>query len=366
VKALRIYHSGVVGAWRRRDAELRRLGADLTLISSVAWDEGGQVVTLAADDQPFVVGAPTWGHHPFLFVYDPRPIWRALRAGPVDLLDIHEEPASLAVAEVLLLARLAGRGRPAVCLYCAQNIEKRYPPPFRWLERAALRRATAVHTCNEEAGRILRRKGFSGILRNLGLGVDVERFAPEAAAAPALHGALRVGYVGRLEAHKGVGVLLEAVARLPEIELTVVGEGPEREALNRQIATLGLADRVTVQGFAAHDRLPDLYRTFDVLVVPSLETGSWIEQFGRVAVEAMAVGVAVVASESGSLPEVLAGSGVLVRPGDVDALADVLARLRDDPAARARLVAAGRRRAGHFSWPALAERHLALYQEMIG
>ena len=181
MKVLRIYHSGVVAAWRVRDTELARQGAAVTLVSPLRWNEGGEVVEL--DPDPHVVPARTWGTHPFTFVYDPRPLWRALRSARWDVIDVHEEPASLAVFEVLLLARLAGRGRVPVCLYCAENTEKRYPWPFRWFERRALRRAAAVHTCNDEAGRILRRKGFSGRIVNLGLGVDVDRFAGDAPSA---------------------------------------------------------------------------------------------------------------------------------------------------------------------------------------
>ena len=102
-----------------------------------------------------------------------------------------------------------------------------------------------------------------------------------------------------------------------------------------------------------------------MLAVPSLETPAWIEQFGRVAVEAMASGVPVVASDSGSLPEVLADAGVLVPPGDAAALAGALERLRDDRSERTRLADAGRRRSSYFSWPAVAERHHALYEEML-
>ena len=366
MRATRIYHSGVVSAWRRRDVELRRRGVDLTLVSSEAWNEGGSVVALEAEGQPWVVGARTWGRHPYVFLYDPRSIWHTLRSGTIDVLDIHEEAASLAAAEVLLLARLAGQRRPRVSFYCAQNIQKRYPPPFRWIERHVLRRADAAHTCNEEAGRVLRRKGFSGLIRNLGLGVDVEHFAPDDDGPDRLAGPLRVGYVGRLEAHKGVDALLDAVARTPDVELRIVGDGPERGALAKRIADLGLSERVTMGGYVDHDALPDLYRSFDVLVVPSIETPSWIEQFGRVAVEAMASGVAVIASDTGSLPEVLDGAGVLVPPGDVTALASALGGLRDDPADRRRLAAAGVARAQHYSWPSVADRHLALYEEMLG
>ncbi len=211
---LRVYHSGVVGEWRRRDRALRALGVDVALVSARRWNEGGGDVWLDAGDDTFVVPARTLGRHPYRFVYDPRPLWRALRARRVDVIDVHEEPASLAAAEVMVLARLAGRRAP-VCLYSAQNIEKRFPVPFRWIERATLRRAAGVHTCNRQAGRILRHKGFAGRIADLGLGVDVGALHPGSAHRRAgvatrgrTGGDLRVGYVGRLEPHKGVEVLV--------------------------------------------------------------------------------------------------------------------------------------------------------------
>ena len=365
MKVLRVYHSGVVASWRRREAELRRHGAEVVLVSAVAWSEGGNVVDLGTADDADIVPARTWGHHPYVFVYDPRPIWRALRRSRFDVLDIHEEPASLATAEVLLLNWLARGPRPLVCLFSAQNIEKRYPPPFRWLEKIALRRARAIHTCNEESGRILRRKGFEGVIADLGLGVDVARFGPALEPRPQAPQTLRIGYVGRLEPFKGVDVLIEAVALVPGSELLVVGDGPEHAALARHVAERGLAARVRFRGYAPLEELPGLYRSLDALVVPSIETPAWVEQFGRVAVEAMASGVPVVASDSGALPEVLDGAGLLVPPGDPVALAEALARLRDAPGERERLAQAGLNRARYFSWSAVAERQLALYDEMV-
>ncbi|MBS1847824.1 MAG: glycosyltransferase, partial [Actinobacteria bacterium] len=313
------------------------------------------------------------------------PIWRALRGGEWDVLDIHEEPAALATAEVLVLAWLAGV-RPAVALYSAQNIAKRYPPPFRWFERVALRRAAAVHTCNDEVGPILRAKGFRGRVENLGLGVDVAHFAPEAvrdaggvaAGAPAERstpnpapesvretvaaGAFQVGYVGRLEARKGIFVLLDAVAGLSDVEVTFVGAGRDADRLAGEVAGRRLGGRATVDGFVAFDDLPGCYRRFDVVVVPSLDRPNWIEQFGRVVVEAMATGVPVVASDSGSLPEVVADAGLVVPQGDAGALAAALERLRDDAALRVDLAVRGRRRAEHFSWSSIAARQADLYR----
>jgi len=367
MRVLRVYHSAVVTPWRERDRRLRRLGAEVTLISPRAWNEGGRRVLLEVGTDDFVRPARTLGRHPYLFAYDPRPLWRALRSGWFDVVDIHEEPASLAVAEVLALMWLA-RCRASVCLYSAQNIAKRYPVPFRWFERIALRRAGAVHTCNEEAGRILRRKGFTGILCNLGLGVDVAWFGsgrPEVGTPAAGGAGLRVGYVGRLEAHKGVSVLVDAVAAVPEVSLEIVGDGPERDALASQITRLGLGGRVRISGFTSPEELPAVYRRFDVLAIPSLETPGWIEQFGRVAVEAMASGVPVVASDSGSLPEVVGDAGLLVPPGDAVALAEALRGLAADPARRAALSSRARERARRWSWEEIARRQYGLYRSMV-
>jgi glycosyltransferase involved in cell wall biosynthesis len=364
LRVLRIYHSAVVGPWRRRDRELQALGAEVVLVSPRRWNEGGKDVDLAAEGDRFVVPSATVGSHPYGFVYDPRPIWRVLRSHTFDVIDVHEEPASLAAAEGWLLARLAG-SRAALCLYSAQNLPKRYPVPFRWIEQAMLRRAAGVHTCNDAAGDVLRRKGFSGVVRDLGLGVDVEKFAPaDAASAPDPPALLRVGYVGRLEPHKGVDVLVAAVAAIEGVSLEIVGAGPERQMLERAVRDAGAVGRVSFGGFHEQGGLADVYRRFDVVVVPSLDTPSWVEQFGRVAVEAMASGVAVVASRSGALPGVVGDAGVLVTPGDAAALAEALAAMRDDPARRAELAAAGPARAAEYAWPAVARRQLDFYRRL--
>ena len=106
-----------------------------------------------------VSGVPTAGRHPALFLYDPRPLWRAL-GERWDVIDIHEEPFALATAEILLLSALRRELAHAVVLYTAQNLRKRYPIPFRWLERWALRSAAGVSACNAEAARIAEDEGL--------------------------------------------------------------------------------------------------------------------------------------------------------------------------------------------------------------
>jgi len=149
---LRISKSGVVSAWRERERQLRARGADLTLVSAARWEEGGTLLAVEPCDDSFVVPVRTVGHHPNFFLYDPRPLWRLLRTGGWDLIDMQEEPFGLAAAEVRLLMRLRCPHVPFV-IFSAQNIDKRYPVPFRWFERSALRAAagaTAAHQASHQ------------------------------------------------------------------------------------------------------------------------------------------------------------------------------------------------------------------------
>ncbi len=363
MRVLRVSHSAVVSAWRERERELRRRGAQVRLLSAEVWNEGGSDVALRAEDEDWVQGVSTFGTHPNLFVFAPGPLWRALRSTRWDVIDLHEEPCSLAVAEILLLRRLARVAAPVV-LYSAQNIDKRYPPPFRWFERAALHTAAGVSVCNHEAGRILRRKGLRGEVAEIPLGVDLTLFAPADRLPPGPTGPFTVGYVGRLEHRKGVGVAIDAVAGDPALRLVLVGSGPDDSALRRQAEAAGCTDRVQFLGPMSSGELADTYRRFDVLVVPSLPTPGWLEQFGRVVVEAMASGVPVIASRSGALPDVVGAAGILVEPDDSQALAAAISEVVRDGPRWDELREAGLRHAQAFTWSAVADGMGALYADV--
>jgi glycosyltransferase involved in cell wall biosynthesis len=360
VRVLRVSHSGVISAWRQRERELSTLGVDVTLATARRWNEGGAEVSFSADADEFAVPVRTFGRHPNIFVFDPRPLWRLLGKS-WDILDIHEEPCSLATAELLVLRSLRARGIPFL-LYSAQNLLKRYPPPFRWVERWALARAAGAYVCNTEAGIILRGKGLRGELREIPLGVDTSLFAPSEHAPPS--GRLRIGYVGRLESHKGVDSLIGAMSGIAGATLDIIGAGPEAGALASSASRLGLADRVTFRGFVDQGDLPDVYRSFDVVAVPSLPSPGWLEQFCRVAVEAMASGIPVVVSDTGALPEVVGGGGLLIPPGNTDAWRAALQRLLDEPELWSSLRRAALDRAPSFSWPAVAKAHDHLYEDV--
>jgi len=150
----------------------------------------------------------------------------------------------------------------------------------------------------------------------------------------------------RLAPIKGHGDLLEAAARLAargiRFELWLAGEGPERAAIERRIGERGLGERVRLLGTVPHAELLGMYRDrqADGVVLPSLHEGLSVAL-----VEAMAYGVPVIATGVGGVPELLEhGAGVLVPPGDADALTEALARVLGSSTLRAELAHAGRRR----------------------
>jgi glycosyltransferase involved in cell wall biosynthesis/GT2 family glycosyltransferase len=362
MRVLRVAHHAVVTAWRERERQLIAHGVDVTLVSARTWNEGGRDVALDPGDDTFVRPARTIGGHPSVFICDPRPLWRAIGEDP-DLIDLHEEPNALVTAEVLLI-RWLRRCRAPYVLYSAQNIDKRYPIPFRWIERLSLRGAGAVYVCNTEAGSILARKGLRAPAVLIPLGVDTAVFAPDGRSAP--HGEPVVGYVGRLESHKGVDVLLRAASTRPHWHVQISGEGPQRAELEELAISLGIGDRVRFLGHASDAaQLAQRYRALDVATVPSLPTPGWREQFCRVAVEAMASGVPVVASASGAIPDVVGDAGVLVEPGDAAALAAAVDEALV-PDRWAQLRKSGLERSSRFTWDAVAIQQREMYDDVLG
>jgi glycosyltransferase involved in cell wall biosynthesis len=150
-----------------------------------------------------------------------------------------------------------------------------------------------------------------------------------------------VGAVGRLSAEKGFDLLIRAAARLLggglDLELLIVGEGEERPILQGLIDELGLGGRVRLLGYRADVR--DLFEAMDVFALSSLR-----EALPNVVLEAMALEVPVVATRVAGVPQVIeeGASGLLVSPGNVDELAEGLARLLTDSALRQRFRAAAR------------------------
>ncbi|HEX4806967.1 MAG TPA: glycosyltransferase family 4 protein [Conexibacter sp.] len=168
-------------------------------------------------------------------------------------------------------------------------------------------------------------------------GIDVDRFAAGRTPAPRADGRHLLLSIGRLVWEKGHQDLLRAVALLrargrDDVRVLIVGVGPEERRLRGVVRDLGLGDAVELRGWVPYDELPAVYAQASCLVLASLPTPFWEEQFGMVLAEAMAAHVPIVAAASGAIPEVVGASGTLFAPGDWAGLAGVLA---DGPLAAA-------------------------------
>jgi glycosyltransferase involved in cell wall biosynthesis len=299
-----------------------------------------------------------------------------LRHRRPDIVHIIGEAAYLSTWQVLGW-RAHYWPRTPVTLYAAQNIVMRFPPPFPILERRAYRAVDQVLPITPAALDVLRVKGYTGPATIVPLGVDTTLFAPRP-AVPRQVGApgarFTIGFVGRLEPHKGVADLVVAAERL-DADLLIIGRGSLSDRV--RAAAARRPGRVVLRDWAGHDELPALLAAMDVLALPSVEVVQrnvvpWIgiplrEQFGRVLIEAMACGVPVVGSRLGEIPYVVGDAGLTFPPGDVSALADQLARVRDETGLARRLGEEGIRRAqAEFSWDRVAQRLGDVWQAMVG
>jgi glycosyltransferase involved in cell wall biosynthesis len=241
--------------------------------------------------------------------------------------------------------------------------------------RTRVFRATAGAIAGtEDAAGVLRAAGFGKPIAVIPqFGADPRRFAFDAGARARTRSLLGiaddayvVGYGGRLLREKGVHLLVEAAERLSGLHVLVIGSGPERAALERRARAGRAADRVIFVGAAASTDMPAWISSIDALALPSLRTAGWVEQFGRILIEAMLCGVPVVGSTSGEIPRVIDTAGLVVAEGDVGALADALERLRD-PATRATFGALGRARAlERFTQQRVARETIAFYERVLG
>jgi glycosyltransferase involved in cell wall biosynthesis len=197
--------------------------------------------------------------------------------------------------------------------------------------------------------------------------VDLDRF--DVGAQPGLRedlsGAKDLPLVltaARLDEQKGHPTLFRAAAEIPDARFVLAGDGPLRAELEAEAARLGVAERVLFLG--RREDVPELLAASDVFALPSLYEGSSLA-----VLEAMAARRAVVSSAIGGTEELIADgeNGLLVPPGDADALAAALRRLLADRSLRDDLAARARARAeAEFSREAMAGRVEGAYEEVLG
>jgi glycosyltransferase involved in cell wall biosynthesis len=365
IRVLRIFHAGRNPAHRARDRALVSAGVDVVYVVPRVWPEAGSESVLSTE--PFAVVEVEVrlpgdvNRHSYV---DADAVSELAIEHQVDLVDLFEEPFSRAAGQ--LLPRLSPE-LPLV-MYSAQNLDKRWPPPFRGYERRSLQRVHAFYPCSRQAASVLRGKGFGGLIEPLPLGYDESQYT--CGEQSVANGRLRLALVGRMVPEKGV---LDAVRVLADLRrshgvdawLTLAGSGPSLAEGMRLAGELGVADQVEHAAWLAEPSLAELYRQTHLVLAPSRSTATWVEQFGRMVVEAQASGCVVVGYESGAIPEVGGTAALLVPECDVEALATAAAGVLMDENEFQSRRRAGLALARDRTWSSVASEQVELYRAAL-
>lgn len=291
---------------------------------------------------------------------------RLVRERRIDVVHTHMPLPAVA-------ARLALPGRRPAFVHTEHNMWDRYRRPTRWANAATYRRnARVIAVSDGVAGSIRSRVPVEVVVHGTDPSLAVSGEAARVAARAELGlapDARVVGSVGNFTAKKDQATLLRALAGLPaaglggggDALLVLVGLGPLEDELRALARQLGIAERVVFAG--SRDDVFALLPALDVFALSSRFEGLPIALL-----EAMASGVAPVATRVGGIPEVITDGrdGLLVDPGDPAALAAALARVLGDDGERARIAACARARAGDFDLVHAVRRAEEVYRQALG
>jgi len=295
---------------------------------------------------------------PTRMVWSRRAVAALLRDVRPDIVQIESEPATQAAAAATRAA--ASLNLPTVA-FSWESLARPWSFFDRRRRRTTLGAAAGVIGGNRLAEGLLRAEAPSArhaVIPQFGVTLPATTSRPEREG-------LAIGYIGRLVPERGADILFRACNQVMGAwTLSVLGTGPEQEALEALAQRLGLSARLRWLGGAGRPQIEQLWEAIDVLAVPSRATSEWIEQFNPLLIEAMAHGVAVVVTDTGALPEIVADAGMVV--SDAESMALAFQHLLADPAMRTRLGEAGRGRVlAVYADTPIAQQTLAFWREVV-
>lgn len=292
---------------------------------------------------------------------------RLARAFDVQVIHAHWVLPQGAVA--LAARHLSGRAPGLVCTLHGADLYGLKGKVFDRMRRAIVNGSDRVTVVSQAMQRDLAADDPAKV-SVIPMGVDLQaRFTPGATRRTGS----RLLFVGRLVEKKGLRYLLAAMPSIrkhcPQVSLQVVGSGPAQSECERIVRAAGLVGSVRFLGAVRNAELPDLYRSADVVVFPSVVgRGGDREGFGLVLVEAMGCGCAVAASDLPAVRDIVrdGDTGVLFPPADPGSLCAAVAGLLVDAQRRERLARKGRTFAiEHFDWERIARRYKGLLDELV-
>ena len=326
MKILVVSHSSVL-KYHQQKLEIlaSKYGHDITLVTPGSWPEGGaDAKAYKGGKIKYKTGMTVMIRSRMLHFYlDAVEIMRNVQP---DIIHIEEEPFSPACWQFVSAAKRDGK---KVLFFTWENIKRKHNPVYTYFDNYCIKNANAAIAGNAEGKIILREKGFIGNIEVIPqYGVNLEDF-PAREIKPAKN-EYNLVYIGRLAPEKGVEVILAALKGTKGFNFHIAGSGPAEAHIHNEAHNAGIAGRTEFHSFIDREKIPEFLSKMDILILPSVTTDLWKEQFGRVLIEAMAAKVPVIGSNSGEIPNVIDGAGLIFEEGTPVALASAIISLVSD------------------------------------
>lgn len=382
MKVLFVWHAAVEPEYRKLFVELSKEINELMVIAPKSWTEGGRLQFLQINnfDSDYkliplsvILRDKVKGHfYPNFFK-----IAYIAKTFKPDILHLFEEPFSFVDTEFISIFKIFSPNTKVI-VESFENISAPQRYLFRYILKFNLNNTDLLINIPKEGEAIWKSKGFKGFIKKGNVGVDTKKFFKNDIPFNLKNYGflnnrekIRIGYVGRITPEKGLNILIEAFLRLINegfnLELLIVGNGNELyiNKLKNRANDLILENKVFFIESVNSDYLSLLYSNIDILVLPSLTTTRWKEQFGRVLIEAMACETAVIGSSSGEIPGVIGDAGIVFKEGDVNDLFLKLKELILNSDLRKEFAKKGKKRVDKlYSWEAVSKQLKECYLEI--
>jgi glycosyltransferase involved in cell wall biosynthesis len=288
-----------------------------------------------------------------------------------EIIHLEEEPWSINALQVIRLKRkYCPNSRFIFRTSLSIPAKQRFGFLPIWIGRQVFRETDMAFPLSENAGRILKQRGYRGGEIPFPNGVDLRLFhkmdVSQLSTSLGLNGYFVIGYLGRIVESKGLDTLVAAVAGLDiEYRLLMIGRGEYKADLVEIAEELGIAERIVWIDEMLPEKVPEYVNCMDTVVLPSRTAPDWVEFFGRVLIEGMACEVPVIGSDSGEIPHVVGDAGLIFPEGDDEALADRIEQIARNPSFADQLIQRGLERVKEFTWETIADRTYEAYQEVL-
>jgi glycosyltransferase involved in cell wall biosynthesis len=330
-------HTYVIGINQGKlNAISKNCSVDVALLAPKQWKARGWGTTFALEKSyPSIKYYPAsvmGGGRGGGYIYSLNDVSYAIETFKPHLLQVEQEVFSLSAFQMALYAK--SKNLPLV-IFGWENMNRRLSFVRRQMCQFVLNTASLIITGNHDGKHIMREWGYKGPIEVIPqMGVDTHLFSPLLRQNHSVH-EFCIGYMGRLIHHKGIDILFSAVRQLKQqgdrFKVVLCGSGKDEAQLRQCAKQEEIADLVIWVGRVPHADVAQEIAKFDILVLPSRTVDDWKEQFGHILIEAMSMGVPVIGSTCGEIPNVIGRDDLIFPEENSEALAAIIKRMIQKP-----------------------------------